>query len=225
MARILLIHGERKPRKFIEARLSSRHQVHAVTNLAKGIKALEGLKPDLLIAGLDHHKPEALDLLRYIRRNGQKLPVLLIGPAGAGLLQPTAMKLGAAGFLEFPVEATTLEDAIRQALEQQQARKEAGVVQLPEITAEELAANISQLEQQLNRKMVCFAGENQVYIQSIILGAGEKSKPRVALKCPLRKQFGHPPNVYYEYIRDVCCGDPARCPAYQAFKEREAGPD
>ena len=223
MARILLIHSERKQRKFIEARLASHHQVRAVNNLAKGMKALGADKPDVLIAGLDHHKPEALDLLRYIRRNGQKLPVLLIGPAGAGVLQPTAMKLGAAGFLEFPVEANTLEAAIRQAIEQQQARKEAAVVKLPEITAEEQSSNITQLEHQLNRKMVCFAGENQVYIQSMILGAGEKSKPRIALKCSLRKQFGHPPNVYYEYIRDVCCSDPGECPAYQAFKEREAG--
>lgn len=72
----------------------------------------------------------------------------------------------------------------------------------------------------LNRRMVCVAGRNQVFIQSMILGGGRTSRPRIALKRPLRKQFGYSPDVYHEFIRDVCCADPSSCPAWQAFQQR-----
>jgi hypothetical protein len=69
---------------------------------------------------------------------------------------------------------------------------------------------------------VCFAGRNQVYIQSLITDVGTTTKPRITLKCPIRKDFGYPPNVYYQFIRDVCCGNPSACPAYQEFTARKA---
>ena len=223
MARIVLIHPERKSRKFLEQRAGAAHEVHSVGDLGKGVKALQTLKPDLVIAGIDHHKPEALDLLRYLRRNGRKLPVLLIGPAGAGVLQPTAMKLGAAGFLEYPIEQPALEDAITDALESAQNEQTSSAGRVPSLTEEEQTRNVSELERELNGQMVCFAGRNQVYIQALILGPGQRSKPRVSLKCPLRKQYSQPADVYYEYIRDVCCGDPAQCPAYRRFEKQGPG--
>ncbi|MBU0610664.1 MAG: hypothetical protein KKI08_22460 [Armatimonadetes bacterium] len=220
MARILLIYSDSKARKFLEARAGAHHQVHAVGDLARGVRALEGMEPDLLIAGIDHHKPEALDLLRYLRRNGRKVPVLLIGPAGAGVLQPAAMKLGAAAFLEYPIEQITLDQAITETLQQARDRERSGAGRVPRLAAEEEAANVSELQKQLNRRMVCFAGKGQVYIQALILGPGQKSKPRVALRCPLRQQYGYPPDVYYEHIRDVCCQDPTGCPAFRSFQKR-----
>ncbi|HNQ24428.1 MAG TPA: hypothetical protein PKK06_15185 [Phycisphaerae bacterium] len=223
MARILLIHSDGNARKFLEARAGGRHQVHSVGDMARGIRALEGMGPDLLIAGIDHHKPEALDLLRYLRRNGRKVPVLLVGPAGAGVLQPAAMKLGAAAFLEYPVEQLTLEQAISDALEQARDRERSSAGRLPRLASEEETGNVSQLQERLNERMECFAGKNQVYLQALILGPGQKSKPRVALKCPLRKQYGYPPDVYYEYIRDVCCGRPSECPAFRTFQKRSGG--
>ena len=92
----------------------------------------------------------------------------------------------------------------------------------PPITEEELQANLTELEAELNRRMQCFAGKNQVYLQSFILGGGRTSKPRIALKCSLRQEYGDPPNVYYEYIRDVCCSNPAACSAYQTFKAKHS---
>lgn len=89
----------------------------------------------------------------------------------------------------------------------------------PPITPEETKANLSDLERSLNRDMKCPAGKNQVFIRSLITKAGP-TPPRIALKCTYRKDIHLPAEVFYEHIRDVCCGDPSQCPAYQAFKER-----
>ncbi len=89
----------------------------------------------------------------------------------------------------------------------------------PPLTAEEAAGNLSALEKQLNQTMKCTAGRNQVYIRSLLTGTST-TPPRIALKCPLRRDIGLPAVVFYEYIRSVCCGDHEQCPAWQKFKAR-----
>ncbi len=89
----------------------------------------------------------------------------------------------------------------------------------PDLTPEELTGNLSLLERHLNRTMKCTAGRNQVYIRSLLTGQST-TRPRIALKCPLRRDIGETPEVYFEHIRDVCCSDPEQCPAWQAFKKR-----
>jgi hypothetical protein len=89
----------------------------------------------------------------------------------------------------------------------------------PPLTPEELTSNLSVLERNLNANMECTAGKNQVYIRALLTG-GSTTRPRIAMKCPLRRDIGLPAEVFYEHIRDVCCGDHESCPAWQAFKER-----
>jgi hypothetical protein len=89
----------------------------------------------------------------------------------------------------------------------------------PPLTAEEINGNLSDLERGLNREMKCPAGKNQVYIRSLLTGSGT-TKPRIALKCHLRKDLGQTPEVYIEHIRSVCCTDPGTCEAYRNFKDR-----
>ncbi|GEM_PF-903430 len=89
----------------------------------------------------------------------------------------------------------------------------------PPLTVEELRANLTELEKKLNAEMKCPAGRNQVFLRSLLTGSGT-TPPRIALKCHLRKDIGENPVVFYEYIRDVCCSDPEKCPAYRAFQER-----
>ncbi len=89
----------------------------------------------------------------------------------------------------------------------------------PPMTPDELTANLSVLERQLNQDMCCTAGKNQVYIRSLLTG-GSTTRPRVALKCPLRRDIGMTPEVFYEHIRDVCCCEPEQCEAWRAFKTR-----
>jgi len=218
MSRILVIHGESAPREFIEERAKRHHDAVSVRSIGEALGAIANVQPDLMIANLSLKKPEALELLRHIRRNGTPIPVLLVGEPAAAVLQPVAAKLGASGFIEFPMEQEALDRAITKVL--QKHKEDQG--KIPDISAEELRANISVLETDLNRRMECFAGRNQVYIQSLILGQGRTSKPRIALKCALRKKFGYKPDVYYEFIRDVCCNDPSACPAHQEFQSRHS---
>lgn len=218
MARILIIHSDRSARRALESAASHYHSVHTVGDLAKGVHAINRIRPVLVIAGLDVRKQDALELLRAMKRSHVAIPTIVIGMAGAGIMQQAVMKLGAAAFLEYPVEPSELDQTISRVLQLDvEARGE-----LPPIVEEEAAANLTELEQMLNRRMQCFAGKNQVYIQSVIVGQLRKTKPRISLKCSLRKEHGDPPNVYYEYIRDVCCGDPHACPAYQAFRAKHS---
>jgi hypothetical protein len=89
----------------------------------------------------------------------------------------------------------------------------------PALTPEELTGSLSELERKLNQEMRCTAGRNQVYIRSLLTG-GAATRPRIALKCPLRRDIGQAPEVFYEYIRDVCCCDPHQCPAWRDFENR-----
>ena len=89
----------------------------------------------------------------------------------------------------------------------------------PPLTPEELTSNLSVLERNLNAEMICPAGKNQVYIRSLLTGR-TTTRPRIALKCPLRRDIGLSAEVFYEYIRDVCCCDPEECAAWRALKDR-----
>ena len=213
MAKLLIVHSSRSATKFLLDRAGVHHIVKAMRDVGAAMEALPPFRPDVLIAEMDPRNMQAMDLLRRLKNQHIRTPVILVGPAGAGVLAPMAKKLGASEFVEYPMEQETFDQAIANALQSDQDQSG----HLPPITSEELVANLSEFEKTLNRKMVCVAGKNQVYIQSVIIGAGRTSKPRIALKCPLRKQFGYKPDVYYEYIRDVCCADPSGCPAYQEF--------
>jgi hypothetical protein len=89
----------------------------------------------------------------------------------------------------------------------------------PPLTPEEQTANLSTLERKLNREMKCPAGKNQVFLRSLLTGQGT-TRPRIALKCHLRRDIGRTAEVFYEHIRDVCCSDPEQCEAYRKFKSR-----
>ncbi len=90
----------------------------------------------------------------------------------------------------------------------------------PPVTELEQKANVTVLQQQLHARMKCFAGKNKVYLRSVILENGEKTRPRIALKCPLRAEYGMRRHRYFEYIRDVCCNAPSKCRAFQTFLEQ-----
>ena len=215
MARILIIHSERSVRRHLEAWAAVHHHAHPVSDVGTGLIAAAKRWPDVILAGFDAQRREALEVLRAMRHQKLHIPVIVIGTGGAGAFQAQLMSAGAGALLEYPFEPSALDQAISMLL--QRVRDQYG--QQPPISEEESAANLTELERDLNRKMVCVAGKNLVYLQSFILGDGQKSKPRIALKCPLRKEYGDPPNVYYEYIRDVCCKDPSVCAAYQKWRE------
>ena len=89
----------------------------------------------------------------------------------------------------------------------------------PPLRPEELKGNLSTLQQQLNREIKCPAGQNQVYIRSLVTLKGT-TPPRIALKCSFRRDAGMTPDVFLDDIRSMCCGDPKACAAYQQFQNR-----
>ncbi len=151
--------------------------------------------------------------MRWLELSGAQIPTIVL--AGRGALLPAQLR--ASAVLTWPTPLARLLKTI-ESLDAPKPRPDASI---PAITAEEDRTNLTLLEQRLNREMECFAGKNKVYIQSLIVGIGRKTKPRISLKCPLRAEFGLAPNVYYKYIRDYCCGCPEECPAVRAFRERQ----
>jgi len=213
VTRVLIIHHDSSIRAALALLAGLRYEVSEAKHLVEGIKQIAKNKPDLIVVGHDSAKEEGARLLRYMRDNVLKIPVVVVFSGGAGVFQPLLMKLGAKAFVEYPVDQSRFDEAVTAAL-QGHRETHAGP---PPISEEELNSNLSVLETELNKRMKCFAGKNQVYIQSMILG-GATSKPRICLKCSLRSEFGLNREVYYEFIRDVCCGDPSRCEAVQLFE-------
>ncbi len=217
MHHVLVIHHDKATRTHLESLLRGRHEVEGAVDLVNGIKQMARRRPDVIVVGHDREKGEGLRLLKYLRDNVLKTPVVAVLGRGAGTAQPALMKLGAKAILESPVTPERMQEAIVTAIE---AKKKADAGP-PPISEEELQSNLSVLERSLNGKMRCFAGRNQVYIQSMILGRAT-SRPRIALKCSLRAEYGLNKDVYYEFIRDVCCQNPGRCEAVERFQaERE----
>lgn len=223
MTRVLVIHYDKAARTILEAMTRRRFEMASAKNVEAGVKVLRKNRPDVIVIGQDSAKQEAARLLRFFKDNGIRIPVVVMAGRGAGIFQQQLMKLGARGFVEYPVDQDVFESAIERSLaapdEQTSDDKprDDAPSKVPPITQEELDANLSLLEQALNRKMKCVAGKNQVYIRSLLTGGG-KRKPRICLKCPLRAEYGLVREVYFEYIRDVCCKEPTKCAAVRMFQ-------
>lgn len=216
MAKVLVVHRDNGARQMLEAMLARAHDVAAAKDFTTGVRQLRKQHPALVVAGIDAKHVDALLLLRHMSEYGPKVPMIVVAGRGSGQQQHAALRLGAKAFLEYPVEEARFTSAVEAAL----GGASGGNGSVPALTDEERDANLSDMVKQLNGRMQCFAGRNLVYLQNYI-GSGTRSRPRVCLKCPLRKEFGLEPNVYYEFIRDVCCGDPHTCEAVQRFEARQ----
>lgn len=222
MARVLVIHHDKTVRTILEAMTKPHHEMQSAKSVAAGVKLMRKSSPDLIVIGQDAKKHEATRLLRFMRDNQKSLPVAVVVSRGGGVFQQMMMKLGARAFIEYPVEQAAYDRALEEALAPPPAdasEQEDTSGEPPPITQKELTSNLSILETRLNRKMKCFAGKNQVFIRSLLSG-GKRAKPRICLKCPLRAEFGLNREVYYEFIRDVCCAKPTQCRALRLFQAK-----
>jgi len=212
--KLLLIHSNKSACTALAKIAQHRHEVTSAKDVFSGAKLMIKTKPDVIVVGHEHKKKEGLRFLRYMRDNNLNTPVVLSVSSGGGDIQHQAMKLGARGFFEYPIEQKRFDEIVSKAMK----AKKISFAEPPPVTEEELNNNLSMLENKLNRKMKCFAGQNQVYIQSLMRG-GIRHKPRICLKCSLRAEYGLNREVYYEFIRDVCCRKPGRCEAVRHFKK------
>ena len=93
MARILVIHYDKSIRSNLEALANGHHVMGSAENLNAGIRQMARLWPDAIVVGQDRKKQEGIRLLRYMRDNQLKAPVVVVASADSGALQPMAMKL------------------------------------------------------------------------------------------------------------------------------------
>jgi len=209
--KVLLINRDKATLGLLEAMFRPRFEIQKTSEVTTGASLLTKSRPDLVVVGQEAKGEDAVRLAIWMRDNGVQLPVVAVLGPRTDPVQPKLLKLGVRAFVEHPITQERVQDAINAAVRFHKSRQ-AGP---PALTLEELRSNLSQLENRLNSTMRCFAGMNKVFILSQI---GSASRPRISLKCPLRPDYGLPANVYYEFIRDVCCGDPNKCEAYYAFQ-------
>jgi ActR/RegA family two-component response regulator len=208
----LLINSDKGTLALLEAMFRVNFDVRTATDVTTGCTLMSKSRPDVVLVGHQARQDEAVRFVIWMRDNGYKVPVVVVLGPKTDLIQPKLLKLGVRGFVEYPPDQERVQEAIRTAVRFHKARS----APPPPVTMEEVKANLSQLENRLDRSMKCFAGINKVFILSQI---GTFIRPRICLKCPLRPEFGLPANVYYEFIRDVCCGEPDKCEAYSAFQQ------
>ncbi|MHC4233628.1 MAG: hypothetical protein ACYSUQ_00785, partial [Planctomycetota bacterium] len=158
MARILILHPQRSARKFLEEHASKHHDVTAVGDTRAAVKSIDRIRPQLVVAGLNGKRKDALELLRHLQQDRRKVPTIVVASAGDGMYEPLAMKLGASAFLEYPLEQGTFDQAVSKVITAEWTAKGAQ----PPVTDEEERGNLTELEADLNRRMQCFAGKNQV---------------------------------------------------------------
>ena len=115
-SKIVIVHSDKRVRKALEALCSVHHEPIAVPDVKTGLKMILKISPALAVVGLDSQKKEALQLLRYMKSYGSVVPVLVVAGRGAGALQMQAMKAGAKGFLEYPVDQSRIDREISRSM-------------------------------------------------------------------------------------------------------------
>jgi DNA-binding NtrC family response regulator len=109
-AHILLVEDRESLRRMIALALESQgHQVTAVADGEAGIASLEAADFDLLLSDLKLPGTSGLDVLAAARRLRPALPVVVMTAYGTVSAAVEAMKLGAADFLEKPVDLDELD--------------------------------------------------------------------------------------------------------------------
>ncbi len=82
------------------------------------IAALEGLDPGCIVTDVNMPGMSGLDLMHQLRQLGISQPVLVISGEADIAMAVEAMKAGAVDFLEKPLHAEPLRNAVRAAMEQ-----------------------------------------------------------------------------------------------------------
>jgi len=110
---------ERDPaeRRWIESALAG--QARSLVFLADGAALLDRLPAhigDCLLCSAEPDAQAALELVRDLRRRGETLPVVMIGPHSAFRTAVDVARLAATDFLERPVSAQRLCGALRRVI-------------------------------------------------------------------------------------------------------------
>lgn len=108
-SRILVVDDEPGMRKSLAVMLRrERYQVTETGSVAEAVGRLKGEPCDLIIADLMMEPLDGLDLLALVRRYHPECPVIVVTAFGSPEARSEALRLGAADFLDKPLQVPEL---------------------------------------------------------------------------------------------------------------------
>jgi len=118
VTKVLVVEDDFALRSALTASLEvSGYKIHACENAEKAVMFLAGSNPtDMVITDIQMGNMSGIDLLKYIRKNDQSLPVILMTAYGDVSDAVEAMRLGACDYIQKPFEPDMLTDLIEQYL-------------------------------------------------------------------------------------------------------------
>jgi two-component system response regulator HydG len=116
-ARILIVHPDQSALDLLSSMLKSLgHEIDEAANDRVAVRLMERGSVDLMLAVVDPHDAEALELLCYMRRKHRHVPVILLFATPLPERAKEALRQGALAVLRFPLPATELRAVVTQAL-------------------------------------------------------------------------------------------------------------
>jgi len=219
VANVLIVDRDKLELQALEATLATKHQALAFRKAREGLKSIVESQPDVIVAKLEKRGGPAIEILQFLKDSRRRIPTVVLVPLEAAERKSDAVKLFAKLFVKSPAPRQDLFQAIESAL----AHEATGAEKPPPLTPIEERSNLTQLCRELNSRVKCGIGRNQVYVQSVLKGSQTRTRPRVALKCKARPMFGFTQDVYFEHIQKVCCGNSdTLCEALKLYKEKGA---
>lgn len=90
-------------------------QIHTATNMADALRSLVENKIDMILSdiNLGDNKPNGYDFLKQVREEGQSIPFYMMSGYSKNSEEPKAVKMGANGYLQLPIEKSQIEELIR----------------------------------------------------------------------------------------------------------------
>ena len=160
--------------------------VHACSEAAAALRALEEVRPDVVLA--DYLLPglSGLELVRYLVRRAPQVPVVLITGHGNEKLAVEAMKLGAFFYLPKPLDFEELVLVVRRACEVHQLRQREREAPLAQLASE--LVGVSPAMEEVRRLIVEVAPTEATVLIQGETGTGKELVARAIHRLSKRAQ-------------------------------------
>ena len=117
-ASILVIDDDRLTRWSVATLLGrAGYHVHEAATGKDGFAAIEEVGPNLVLLDIELPDMDGFAVLGMIREDYPELPVLMMTADATAETARTALRLGAQGHLDKPIDSATLEAAVSRALQ------------------------------------------------------------------------------------------------------------
>ena len=115
--RILIIEGEEQLNwNMVNSLQKDGYSVRGVTGGSEAIRLLWGEAYDVVICDQEIPDTDGLELLQWLRNHAPATRVLMLGKPDSATTRTRALEMGAAGYLERPLDLPTLKTELRQML-------------------------------------------------------------------------------------------------------------